>query len=130
MGKGRQIAGLIFSNIRGNKTDKHIWLSASADLADDARRDFDDIGGGNIPVQNLSQIPAKADISSHFERGVLFCTYTCLIGKGCSKQTRLEQISKWTGGADFAGCLVFDECHKVGQFCVVAALCMLLPARF
>eukprot|EP01043_Picozoa_sp_COSAG02_P103307 COSAG02_NODE_39319_length_418_cov_1.188088_2_plen_33_part_01 len=33
MGKGRQIAGLIFNNIRGNKTEKHIWLSASADLA-------------------------------------------------------------------------------------------------
>ena len=47
MGKGRQIAGLIFNNIRGNKTDKHIRLSASADLADDARRDFDDIGGGS-----------------------------------------------------------------------------------
>ena len=41
-------AGLIFSNIRNNQTAKHIWLSASADLADDARRDFDDIGGGNV----------------------------------------------------------------------------------
>ena len=39
VGKGRQLAGLVQENfIRGRM--KHIWLSSSADLAIDARRDL------------------------------------------------------------------------------------------
>jgi len=39
VGKGRQLAGIIYENwLNGRK--KHIWLSASSDLSFDARRDL------------------------------------------------------------------------------------------
>ena len=33
-----------------------------------------------------------------------------------SRQSRLQQLLDWCGGADFEGCLVFDECHKAKNF--------------
>ena len=39
VGKGRQLAGIVFENYqRGRK--KHLWLSASSDLQYDAQRDL------------------------------------------------------------------------------------------
>jgi hypothetical protein len=60
IGKGRQIAGLIYdSYIRGIR--RHVWFSSSGDLADDAKRDFADIGASSLPIFSLgkskSQIP-------------------------------------------------------------------------
>ena len=100
MGKGRQIAGIIYDNyIRGRK--KHVWLSASADLADDARRDLSDIGASKMPVCNLNDM-RYGDLRREFGNGTLFCTYSCLIGsKGGKdlKETRIDQVVQWCGGA-------------------------------
>jgi hypothetical protein len=49
VGKGRQIAGLVFENyLRGRR--KHVWVSVSGDLVDDARRDMRDIGKPSFRV--------------------------------------------------------------------------------
>lgn len=48
VGKGRQLAGIIFDNLcRGRK--KHIWLSVSTDLKCDAERDLRDLNC-HVPV--------------------------------------------------------------------------------
>ena len=46
MGKGRTLAGFVVENIsRGLK--KHVWISVSADLYEDAKRDLSDLGLGS-----------------------------------------------------------------------------------
>jgi hypothetical protein len=58
-----------------------------------------------------------------FDEGVMFVTYSLLAagggsggkkgkGAGRKKETRLDELVKWCGGAAFDGCLIFDECHK------------------
>ena len=39
-------------------------------------------------------------------------------GKGQKRQKtrRIDQLVEWAGGAEFDGCLVFDECHKAKNF--------------
>ena len=54
VGKGRQLAGIIFENwLAGRK--KHVWISTSNDLRLDAARDLKDIGAPNISVLALSK---------------------------------------------------------------------------
>ncbi len=109
VGKGRQLAGFVLENwLKGAK--RHLWLSASADLCLDSRRDLDDIGAQEIRSIELRKLPyGKIDK----ETGLLFCTYSSLISKSSkTKQSRLDQIVAWLGGNDFNGCVMFDECHK------------------
>ena len=101
MGKGRQLAGLIFDNYnRGRK--KHIWISTSKDLVEDARRDLDDIGAEKIPVIAFNRLDYSAIEAT---KGVLFCTYAGLIGTSSStSKTRIDQIVEWAGGdGEWAG---------------------------
>jgi len=59
LGKGRQLAGIIYDNwLRGRK--RHLWVSVSADLMQDARRDLDDIGATDIPIHNITKLPYGA----------------------------------------------------------------------
>ena len=44
------------------------------------------------------------------DEAVVFTTYASLIGKG-ARGSRLDQLVEWCG-PNFAGCLLFDECHK------------------
>jgi len=39
---------------------------------------------------------------------------------GQVKQSRLQQLVDWCGGAHFDGCLIFDECHKAKHFIPVS----------
>ena len=66
MGKGRQLAGIIAENwvqpgflarliCRGRH--KAVWISESADLVHDCRRDLRDIGFEEISVVNLRDSP-------------------------------------------------------------------------
>jgi hypothetical protein len=106
MGKGRQIAGVIFENfLRGRK--QAVWLSASADLAADASRDLCDIGLYSIPVMKLSDREYKDETSSP-TAGLMFCTYSLLLAKG-KKRSRMDQLVEWCGGSEFDGCLVSDR---------------------
>ena len=119
LGKGRQLAGLIYESWLRGRT-RHLWVSVSADLAVDAERDLRDIGAGDaIKVYNITKLPLSAkglDAGKHgIKSGVIFSTYAALTsgGKDGSKHvTRLEQIVKWLGGDGAEGCLLFDEAHK------------------
>jgi len=87
VGKGRQLAGIILENwLRGRK--KHIWLSASADLMLDSRRDIEDIGASFIPSEALLKLPyGKID----FEEGIIFATYSSLVASS-GRRSRLNQV--------------------------------------
>jgi hypothetical protein len=73
MGKGRQIAGVIYDAcIRG--CTKAVWCSVSEDLKVDAIRDFHDIGAGGIPLHLLKDCTAGATIEPKYGHGVFFST--------------------------------------------------------
>ncbi|XP_055343644.1 protein strawberry notch homolog 1-like isoform X2 [Paramacrobiotus metropolitanus] len=123
VGKGRTIAGIIYENwLLGRR--KALWLSVNNDLKFDAERDLQDIGAGELPVHNLTKTRYAALNSSEngkITKGVLYSTYSCLIGESSSPRTecgtRIKQILKWCGGAKFDGVLVFDECHRAKNLC-------------
>jgi hypothetical protein len=59
MGKGRTLAGFVVESIAHGKK-KHIWISVSADLYKDAKRDLPDLGlhvYAENNCFNLSQLP-------------------------------------------------------------------------
>ena len=114
-----------------------MWLSASADLHLDARRDLDDIHATDIECYKNPPVKAgKLDA----EDGVLFSTYAGLISttrKGANRKPlrKIDLIIAWCCGGngrvrdkgssnltpkqeleqlmlEFDGCIMFDECHK------------------
>ncbi|KAK9863620.1 hypothetical protein WJX84_004264 [Apatococcus fuscideae] len=91
VGKGRQIASLVFENLLRCRK-KAVWFSASADLALDAERDFHDIGAlryDPVRIHDLKRLNVKAGQSlngvARLDCGILFSTYDMLISGG--KQT-------------------------------------------
>ncbi|KDO34242.1 hypothetical protein SPRG_19078 [Saprolegnia parasitica CBS 223.65] len=118
VGKGRQLAGIIFDNLcRGRK--KHLWFSVSNDLRVDAERDLRDIGchvaviDGSISVFVVDKASSKGfGQSSGSKQGVLYSTYSTLTSNlAHPTKSRLAQIVAWCGD-NFEGCILFDECHK------------------
>ncbi|EDV57981.1 protein strawberry notch homolog 1 [Drosophila erecta] len=118
VGKGRTIAGIIFDNyVKGRK--RALWISVSNDLKFDAERDLADIGAHEkIRVAAISKFKYSridSEENENFRRGVIFCTYTALIGESLTAnskyKTRLRQLVHWLG-KKFEGVIVFDECHK------------------
>ena len=120
IGKGRQAAGIILENyLRGRK--RAVWLSISADLVDDARRDISDIGGSRVKCHNLKDFAAHQPLEKQgVTEGILFCTYSILIsersGAGKVEKMRLQQVVEWCGAAagagEFNGVVILDECHR------------------
>uniref|UniRef100_A0A182Q7B7 Strawberry notch n=1 Tax=Anopheles farauti TaxID=69004 RepID=A0A182Q7B7_9DIPT len=117
VGKGRTIAGIIYENyLKGRK--KSIWISVSNDLRYDAERDLRDIGAGKIEVLALNKLKyakINSTVNHNVKKGVIFGTYSALIGESQSTagkyKSRLKQLLQWCG-PDFDGPIVFDECHK------------------
>ncbi|KAF0687318.1 Aste57867_20928 [Aphanomyces stellatus] len=113
VGKGRQLAGIVFENLcRGRK--KHLWFSVSNDLRIDAERDLRDIGCHVNVIdgcQQLEKEKAKGfGLSS--KTGVLYSTYSTLTSNyNHATKSRLAQIVEWCGPG-YDGCILFDECHK------------------
>ncbi|XP_028174091.1 protein strawberry notch-like [Ostrinia furnacalis] len=126
VGKGRTIAGIIFENyLKGRK--RAIWVSVSNDLKYDAERDLRDIGAGKIEVHPLNKFKyakISSAVNGNVKKGVVFCTYSALIGETQSTsnkyRTRLKQLLQWCG-EDFDGLIVFDECHKAKNLCPVGS---------
>lgn len=108
VGKGRQLAGIVFENWLSGRR-RHIWLSASVDLQHDAQRDLKDIGAGQINCVLVNKLDNKRDIN--VREGILFLTYSALVSGSKTGRTRLEQLLKWCG-KEFEGCILFDECHR------------------
>lgn len=78
--QGRTIAGLILENWACGRKN-HVWVSVSADLKHDARRDLDDVGACYVDLHPLNKIPYTALRSKKcgVENGVVFLTYSTLI---------------------------------------------------
>lgn len=104
-----------------------MWISVSNDLKYDAERDLCDIGASKIEVHALNKFKyakISSDINNNVRKGVIFSTYSALIGESNNKtgkyKSRLKQILQWCG-EDFDGCIVFDECHKAKNLCPVGS---------
>lgn len=108
-GKGRQIAGIILDQwLKGNK--RHIWISESAELLEDARRDWSALSGVALDIQPLTNW--KPHEAINFTGGVLFLSYPTLRAS-TGAHSRLQQILDWAGD-DFDGVIIFDEAHAMG----------------
>jgi hypothetical protein len=113
VGKGRQLAGIIYENfLQGRR--RHIWVSVSADLHLDARRDLDDIGAVTVNCHKALTVHKNKVAEGD---GVIFSTYCGLIsasraGGRVKAVRRLDRIVQWCGGEAFEGCIMLDECHK------------------
>ncbi|MEJ7933854.1 strawberry notch family protein [Sphingobium sp. AN558] len=111
VGKGRQIAACIMDQwSRGQH--KAVWISKSASLLEDARRDWAAIGGLGIDVQPLDTVPLGKPIA--MDSAILFLTFATLRSQRDDSQSRLQQILAWLG-ADFDGLIVFDEAHEMAN---------------
>jgi hypothetical protein len=115
VGKGREISGIILDNIRQGRK-KAVWVSKSAGLIDDARRDFSGIGGDPKLIFSAPNSPSAPFAQ---KSGILFITYDTLKTpekqKGTGKsRSRLDQLLEWLG-PDYDGVIAFDEAHAMGN---------------
>jgi predicted RNA methylase len=108
-GKGRQVAAIILDQwLRGRR--RHIWISKTETLLEDARRDWTAVGGLALDIQHLNQWKLGTPVGAG--EGVLFLTYATLRSNRGDKGTRLRQILDWVGD-DHDGMIVFDEAHEM-----------------
>ena len=119
-GKGRQAAAIVLDRwLRG--TTKALWISQSARLLEDARRDWREIGRDERDVFPLADYRPAQPI--HRTRGILFTTYATLRSPARGEApARLDQIVAWLAdGMDessrhaFDGVIVFDEAHAMAN---------------
>jgi hypothetical protein len=111
VGKGQQVAGCILDRwCRGSR--KAVWVSKSAALVEDARRDWRALGGASADVQPLDAIPVGEPIA--MSAGILFVTYATLRSQRHDSASRLQQILAWLG-EDFDGLIAFDEAHEMAN---------------
>lgn len=63
-------------------------------------------------------------MNNNVKRGVIFSTYSALIGEsnsaGGKYKSRLKQLLQWCG-QDFDGLIIFDECHRAKNLCPVGS---------
>ncbi|WP_423828325.1 strawberry notch-like NTP hydrolase domain-containing protein [Sphingobium yanoikuyae] len=111
VGKGQQVAACILDQwSRGHR--KAVWISKSAALIEDARRDWAALGGLPIDIQPLDAIPFGAPIM--MESGIIFLTYATLRSQRHDAASRLSQLLAWLED-DFEGVICFDEAHEMAN---------------
>ncbi|MCB2079056.1 MAG: strawberry notch family protein, partial [Novosphingobium sp.] len=109
-GKGRQIAAVIMDRwLSGER--RHVWITKNEALLEDARRDWEALGGLPLDLQPLSRWKLGHPVT--MSEGILFVTYPTL-RSGRAEDTRLDQILAWAG-ADFEGVIAFDEAHAMAN---------------
>ncbi len=111
VGKGRQISGIILDNfMQGRK--KAVWISAKPGLINDARRDWQDLGGNPDDVIDLAGTKLlKTGVPT--DSGILFGAYSTL-SHGANKEKRFDLLKSWLG-EDFDGVIALDEAHLMGN---------------
>ena len=73
MGKGRTLAGFVVENIaRGRK--KHVWISVSSNLYEDAKRDLTDLGLGDYAEKQLMNRKQLIGMTKQ-QLTIIRCTY-------------------------------------------------------
>ncbi len=111
VGKGREAAACIMDQwCRGRR--RHLWISKSTALIEDARRDWSALGGLAVDIQGLDAFPIGAAIP--MTSGILFMTYATLRSQRGESVSRLQQILAFVGD-DFDGVIVFDEAHGMAN---------------
>jgi hypothetical protein len=124
-GKGRQAAGIILDNwLKGRR--RHLWISKSETLIEDAQRDWAALGQEKLLVTPLSRFRQGKPIK--LDEGILFVTFATLrTDEREGKRSRVQQIVDWlgeeagNGGAGtgnakgFDGVIVFDEGHSMAN---------------
>lgn len=111
VGKGREGAGCILDQWNQGRR-RAIWISKSASLLEDARRDWSALGGVPIDIQPLDAFPLGDPIA--MASGILFLTYATLRSSRHDRSSRLQQILQWAG-SDFEGVILLDESHALGN---------------
>jgi hypothetical protein len=112
VGKGREIAGILFDNWNQGRK-RSIWVSKDRTLAKDAKRDIDGIGWSGDMVIEQGSVKAGQAIPS--KDGVLYTAYSTVSSAAKLNQlSRLQSIIDWAG-PDFDGVIAFDESHKMGN---------------
>ncbi|MBY5848046.1 methylase [Rhizobium leguminosarum] len=111
-GKGRQAAGIILDNwLKGRR--RHVWISKSDKLIEDAQRDWSALGQEKLLVTPLSRFRQGKPIK--LEEGILFTTFATLrTDEREGRRSRVQQIVDWLG-SDFDGVVVFDEGHAMAN---------------
>ncbi len=109
-GKGRQIAGVMMDRWLSGES-RHIWITKNEALLEDARRDWEALGGLPLDVQPLSRWKLGSPVT--MPEGILFVTYPTL-RSGRAEDTRLDQILTWAA-EDFEGVIAFDEAHAMAN---------------
>ncbi|XP_022227076.2 protein strawberry notch-like [Drosophila obscura] len=118
VGKGRTIAGIIYSNfLLGRK--RALWISISNILKSDVERDLKDIGGSEqinvVVLDTLNYWRISSEENDQFKTGIVFCTYTSLMDvletADAKYDKRFHQVCSWLGKT-FDGVIVFDECDN------------------
>ncbi|KKC24072.1 strawberry notch-like NTP hydrolase domain-containing protein [Sphingomonas sp. SRS2] len=108
-GKGRQVAGILLDRwLRGSR--RHLWISKTETLLQDARRDWVAVGGLALDIQHLNQWKLGEPIGA--ADGIIFLTYATLRSNRGDKGSRLTQLLHWLR-ADFDGMIIFDEAHEM-----------------
>ena len=109
-GKGRQIAAVIMDRwLAGER--RHVWITKNEALLEDARRDWEALGGLPLDLQPLSRWKLGQPVT--MSEGILFVTYPTL-RSGRAEDTRLDQILAWAGEG-FDGVIAFDEAHAMAN---------------
>ena len=111
VGKGREVAACILDQWNQGRR-RAVWISASAGLVEDARRDWAALGGLPIDIQPLDAFPLGQSVG--MTSGILFLTYATLRSSRHDEASRLQQIRAWLG-EEFDGMLVFDEAHALAN---------------
>ncbi|OCP22449.1 MULTISPECIES: strawberry notch family protein [unclassified Ensifer] len=111
-GKGRQAAGIILDNwLQGRR--RHLWISKSETLIEDAQRDWNALGQEKLLVTPLSRFRQGKPIK--LDEGILFVTFATLrTDEREGKRSRVQQIVDWLGD-DFDGVIIFDEGHAMAN---------------
>ncbi|OBZ97486.1 methylase (plasmid) [Pararhizobium polonicum] len=111
-GKGRQAAGIILDNwLKGRR--RHLWISKSETLIEDAQRDWAALGQEKLLVTPLSRFRQGKPIK--LDEGIVFVTFATLrTDEREGKRSRVQQIVDWLGG-DFDGAIIFDEGHSMAN---------------
>jgi predicted RNA methylase len=125
VGKGRQVAGIILDNwLKGRR--RHVWISKSDKLIEDAQRDWAALGQEKLQVTPLSRF--RQGLPIRLAEGILFTTFATLRSdEREGKRSRVQQIVDWlsqdvgSATADppsangFDGVIVFDEGHALAN---------------
>jgi predicted RNA methylase len=124
-GKGRQAAGIILDNwLQGRR--RHLWISKSETLIEDAQRDWNALEQEKLLVTPLSRFRQGKPIN--LDEGILFVTFATLrTDEREGKRSRVQQIVDWLGqeagsgqaatgkAKPFDGVIIFDEGHAMAN---------------